>query len=54
MLKKHLEGIEVQPESIHKIILMVGTFWQEHEHIKKEFKFPSPLNLRNIIMSYRE
>jgi hypothetical protein len=51
MLKKHPEGTKVQANLIHKIILMVGIFGQEHEHIKKESIFSSVLNLCNIILS---
>jgi hypothetical protein len=51
MPRKHVEGTEVQPDSIHKIILMVGIFGQEHEHIKKGSIFSSVLNLCNIILS---
>jgi hypothetical protein len=38
MLKKNVEGTQVQPDSINKIILMVGTF-NQHEHIKKRLDF---------------
>jgi hypothetical protein len=35
MPRKHVEGTEVQPNSINEIILIIGTFWQQQEHIKK-------------------